>query len=372
MHVLAVVLAWPPTAIGGPIASAELLKELASRGHEVTVLSRCEKRADLAPDSRGALCRSVDGVTIMSTRGWRFSTKHAIRDVDVVYAHPDLSNNNVRPLGWDVARSVKAPLVYALHNMKRSTHVMAKQWPPNLFVWNSEATRAFSEVPRSAGVIVRPRLHVADHTTAHRGSGDAVTLINVSHDKGADVFFELAKRFPETRFIGVRGGYNPQTSVDLPNVEICGPYKREELPEKVWSRTKVLLMPSRIEAWGMSALEAACSGIPTIGSPAIGLVEALGQSGMFADVDDIDGWETALRSLLSSPARYISASANAFIRATAVEQQTAADLVELDRALRAVSKQNAPDTRLFSERSWKPSLDVMMSAHDANALAGRH
>lgn len=58
-------------------------------------------------------------------------------------------------------------------------------------------------------------------------------------------------------------------------------------------------MPSVYESYGMVGIEAAHSGIPTIAHPTPGLLESLSYAGTYADRDDLDTWERALRSILN-------------------------------------------------------------------------
>ncbi|MFI1769152.1 glycosyltransferase family 4 protein [Streptomyces sp. NPDC020800] len=60
--------------------------------------------------------------------------------------------------------------------------------------------------------------------------------------------------------------------------------------EHVYSRSRVMLMPSLYESWGRVAVEAFASGIPVIAHPTPGLVESLGEAGIFAYRDDLNAW----------------------------------------------------------------------------------
>ncbi|TMZ68680.1 glycosyltransferase [Klebsiella pneumoniae] len=124
-----------------------------------------------------------------------------------------------------------------------------------------------------------------------------MTLINPIPAKGSGVFYELARRMPNVPFLAVEGGYQQSEQVRerLPNVR-WQPHTGR-MRQHVWAHTRVLLMPSAEESYGMCAIEAAASGIPTIAAPTPGLKEALGEAGVFVDVDDIDGWEAALRDI---------------------------------------------------------------------------
>jgi hypothetical protein len=66
-------------------------------------------------------------------------------------------------------------------------------------------------------------------------------------------------------------------------------------------------MPSSYESWGRVAIEAACSGIPTIAHPTDGLLEALGPAGIFVDRRKTRQWQAELERL-DDPDQYAKAS----------------------------------------------------------------
>src|SRR5690606_27495572 len=78
----------------------------------------------------------------------------------------------------------------------------------------------------------------------------------------------------------------------------------------VYARTRVLLMPSKQETYGRTAVEAACSGIPTIAAPTPGLVESLRDSTTFVPLAHISGWEGEIERL-SDPTAWKAASLQA-------------------------------------------------------------
>jgi len=82
-------------------------------------------------------------------------------------------------------------------------------------------------------------------------------------------------------------------------------------PRDIYSHARLVLMPSRpgdwnmnghpvkwVEGYGRVAIEAAASGIPTIGSrESLGLRECLGDGGMFAGQDDVQEWIDLIEKL---------------------------------------------------------------------------
>src|SRR6202008_4402278 len=105
-------------------------------------------------------------------------------------------------------------------------------------------------------VVVRPLVRSAEFATE---PGDRVTLVNLRPmemspggavmGKGAELFWTLAERMPGVKFLGVRGAYGGQmVRDDLPNVEVLDPVPAHEMRDRVFARTRVLLMPSSYES----------------------------------------------------------------------------------------------------------------------------
>lgn len=189
-------------------------------------------------------------------------------------------------------------------------------------------------------VVVRPTVNPADYSAD--GPHDRVTLVNLRKyeaggtggrtmmGKGAETFWALAERMPNTKFLGVKGAYGTQLVRDLPNVEVLEHMPNHEMRDKVFARTRVLLMPSSYESWGRVATEALCSGIPVIASPTPGLRENLGPAGFYVDWRDVDGYCRILRTL-AMPRPYEAARRRALTRAAELDPQE-----DLDRWCDAV------------------------------------
>lgn len=262
----------PAHRAGAEIMLHELLKPLASRGHQVTVWATDEVE--------GA---EVDGITVHA------GTPETV-EADVVVSHLKSV-----PIARKLAKAAGARFVQVAHSaapwVARDVRAGA-----DLVVANSQHV-ARDLRPRGETLVVHPPVYADRHRTR---PGRRVTLINPIPAKGSGVFYELARRMPQTPFLAVEGGYqrSEQVREHLPNVR-WQPHT-PDMRRRVWAHTRVLLMPSAEESYGMAAVEAAASGIPTIAAPTPGLKEALGDAGTFLDPDDMDGWEAALRDLLGS------------------------------------------------------------------------
>jgi glycosyltransferase involved in cell wall biosynthesis len=149
--------------------------------------------------------------------------------------------------------------------------------------------------------------------------GSHVTLVNLTVAKGAHVFYELAARLPQYQFLGVMGAYGVQmVRRDVPNVTIVPQIPTDRVVTELYGRTKVLLAPSDYESYGRVAAEAMCSGIPVIAHPTPGLLECLGDAGIFRDRDDLDGWCTEIRRL-HTPRGFSASSRAAQARAAQLD-----------------------------------------------------
>jgi glycosyltransferase involved in cell wall biosynthesis len=138
------------------------------------------------------------------------------------------------------------------------------------------------------------------------------------HIKGAlffvDVIAGLRKRgfVPRVRVTG-EGPLREEVASKLRDLNIEAHFDgavAAEAMAKIYGSAKLLLFPSRGDAWGLVANEAAICGTPVIGSPAAissrRLVEACGV-GLMRPMT-VDTWVDATMDILSSPARWQSFS----------------------------------------------------------------
>jgi len=292
-----------------------MLRPLVERGHDVQVwlsqLGEAREPYDY---------RDIPVVPLAS----RLDFGSAVRRADVVLSHLESV-----PTTASLSRGYGKPMAVICHNTFRPTFRDMAAGGTALAVYNSqwmerEAELFFAEYPKGVrperSLIVRPPVVAAEYATK---PGSAVTLINCNPEKGGKVLEALARRMPEQRFLAVTGAYGEQALPDLPNVEILDHVRGEDMRERVYARTKVLLMPSSYESWGRVGVEAMASGIPVLAHPTPGLCESLAEAGVFANRDDIDGYEASLRRLLM-PGEYRLASKRA--KARSAELDPAGDL----------------------------------------------
>lgn len=326
MRIIARFHAFPPVHnAGAEMMALSMLSALAARGHDVQVWLSVYNGKRVPYD--------VDGVEVIPAAA-RLDYASAVKRADAVISHLE----NV-PSAGSLARGWGRPFVVMCHNTFTATWRNMCAGTTALAVYNSQwmqdaAREWLAENPKvhqpTADVVVRPPVHAADYRTT---PGDCITLINLFEPKGGALFWRLAEAMPDRKFLGVTGAYGDQVMKDLPNVEILDHIPGSEMAERVYSRSKVLLMPSVYESWGRTGVEAVASGIPVIAHPTPGLIESLGEAGIFVDREDLDSWVATLRAL-EDPAQWHAASERASLRSA--ELDPSEDLARWCEAIEAL------------------------------------
>lgn len=197
------------------------------------------------------------------------------------------------------------------HNSRMGVQVGLQNTRPHLVTVNSELMR--TELRHPVKVVVHPPVFLP----AEPVTGDRVTLVNMEATNKVGPFWELVRTMPDTQFLGVLGGYGKQEVPDvLPdNVEIIDQVSPDQMAEKVWARTRVLLVPSATESWSMVASEAMAHGIPVVANPLPSLRENMQGVGVWADREQPWQWDMSIRSVLRAWDEF-----SAVVRGRAVEQ----------------------------------------------------
>ena len=307
MRVVAVAhFGLPQNRGGSELMMHELLTALVRAGHS----------ADLLLTLQDGPTVEIDGVTVYQGRKHLRRLRRESYDVGITH-HMETP----RVIAW--GRAHTRPVVQVVHNTNRSTAGWLAR-PPALAVFNTEWVREAHRYD-APSVVVHPPVWCEQHATAR---GDLITLVNPIPAKGSATFYALAERMPDFHFLAVEGGYLRHEQVrrdDLANVT-WQPHTNN-MRRDVWSRTRVLLVPSDYESYGMVGVEAMHSGIPVVAHPTPGLRESLASAGTFVDRDDVDGWEAAIRRLYNDQ----DAAQRARARARELDPRR-----ELDRFVEAV------------------------------------
>lgn len=254
------------------MATHRLLLHLVARGHEVQVFA-CNAR-DRPYE--------VDGLPVETGLRGNCRAVELARGADVVISH--FGDDGT---GAGIARDAGRPLVRLAHGGGPFGSGPACV----LAVFNSFSLRE-AWAWDGPSIVVHPYTDPAEYRTV---PGDRITLVNLSDPKGGRLFDRVTRAMPGHRFLGVKGGYGNQIVPNRSNVAIQA--MTSNMRDDVYARTRVLLMPSAYETWGMVGVEAMASGIPVIAHPTPGLVESLGAAGIFVDREDGQGWVDAIRRL---------------------------------------------------------------------------
>lgn len=291
-----------------------MMRALHQAGRRVLVV--CSDMPE-APDTW-----SVDGVPYAHVQGEAGEAFLRTTRPRVVVTHHDYA-----PRAITAARTIGARSVLLVH----SDFDVAAQGliaRPDLAVYNTEwvlksLADRYLEVDQIPRLVVHPPVDPAEHRAP--ATGRHVTLVNLNRHKGVDTWRSAARALPWLPFLGVTGGHGPQVLTPrLANTRIIG--QTSDMRRDVWANTRVLVMPSVYESYGLAAVEALASGIPVIAHPTPGLREALGDAGVFLDRDDHRAWPPMVRELHQATARRARLTAAARERSALLERQSRTEL----------------------------------------------
>lgn len=313
LHIHAHVDRYPPFVnAGAEWMLHAMLEHLVQAGHRVTVSTAVGFPA------------IVDGVEVYP--GER--TLEVSAGADVFVGHLLWTREVVH-----LAATAGKPLLYLVHNPDQLHYWRLDTNSVSGLVWNSHWLQdAYPGWAGQPSCVVRPPCRVARYRVPRPGA-DRLTLVNPNPDKGAHLVYELAKRLPDRRFLLVAGAYGHQVPVPrgVRNVEVQP--QTGNMPRDVYARTRLQLVPSKVETWGRAAHEAMCSGIPVLAHPTEGLVECCGDAGVFLDRDDPTAWVAAIEAL-DDERTYLEASGRALNRALQLDALADDDLAGWERLVR--------------------------------------
>lgn len=235
-------------------------------------------------------------------------TKDTVIDgVHVHYEQPSVKPDIVlthfmrnSPQARELATRFKTPIVCIVHNEDPLTHIDARKYKPSdLLIFNTDwILKRF--IVNAQTIVLHPPVDTEEFKTT---PGDHITLVNLTKEKGSETFYQLAKLMPNEKFLGVTGGYGDSNfdHRDMPNVEIIP--QTSNMKDDVYARSKIVLMPSSRETYGMVATEAMCSNIPVVAHPTLGLKENMGDAGIYINRDRYHVWAHTIRQL-NDPTEY--------------------------------------------------------------------
>ena len=184
-------------------------------------------------------------------------------------------------------------------------------------VFNSESlVESFTDATKVKHHILRPPVDWREYEVTEM-KPIYVTLSNLNENKGGQILIDIAKVTPEVQFLGVRGSYWSQ----IEDATVTNITYIDNTPKikDVYAQTKILIMPSKEETWGRTAVEAMSSGIPVIAHPTPGLKECCKDAALFVDRNDIQEWSRLISRLCNDKSFYDEFSNRGRIRAKQLE-----------------------------------------------------
>jgi glycosyltransferase involved in cell wall biosynthesis len=249
----------PRTLAGAEKFLHEIAKYLISKGHEVVI----------SIDENTSF--QYEGVNVVPNRD---NIQSWYKWADAVLTHLINAEDAIY-----LAAQNQKPLFHLLHNNKSAARDGLVN---NYVIYNSNALKQELNLDLPS-IVVHPPINYAQwQNNADHFYNEYITLVNCCAEKGGLILKQLAATMPDHRFMGVKGGYNTPIIEQSPHKNIQYTYPREDM-RAIYNSTRIIIMPSHYESWGMVASEAMASGIPVICSDTPGLRENCGDAAIYAE-----------------------------------------------------------------------------------------
>jgi len=144
--------------------------------------------------------------------------------------------------------------------------------------------------------------------------------------KGLDVLAKAMERI-DVKLLACGEGPLSKTLQGVPNVELLG-HVDEETKNDLLRRCKFLVLPSRMESFGLVLLEAMAVGKPVVATRVGGMPEVVGDGGILVDPGDAADLAGAMNEMLSDPSLRRKLGRKAWRRARLLSWDKAASSVE--------------------------------------------
>lgn len=307
MRILLSIHLYPPQHnCGAEYYIHALAKFLKSKGHDVRVLLHDAEKYGITKNY------FFEGIEVWPTPknkevhiGW----------AQVVFTHLDFAKWTMN-MCW----IYKTPCYFIAHNTdKYYDFINEARYTRQRVIYNSNASKERLNYNKPS-IVLHPPVDSSKFDLTYDPAGSQfTTLISLNKNKGGEIFYRIAEALPDKMFLGVKGSYDLQIEKDLPNV-IIAPNSPDIL--RYYKQTRILLMPSAYESYGLTCTEAMYNGIPVICTPTFGLKENAGDAGIYIeDREDIGAWVKEITKLDAKKA-YISQSKRVRERAIELDPTT--------------------------------------------------
>lgn len=265
---------------------------------------------------------------------------------DVVWTHLDFTRRAI-----NATRRHRKPLALVHHNDSQLPLYECKPNEIELNIYNTHWIRNKyeNEFKSKSECILIPPLTCSDYAVEDRSEQRYVTHVNCNEGKGTIFARAWAEETPEYNWLFVLGSYFkqfvpkgfavphsklkiPMREIDFsPNCHFIPPTKN--MLDDVLKKTRVAVVPSTIDSWGMFALEAMAAGIPVIAHPHPGFLESLGAGGLFVDRQKTWVNRDLITKLMENDEYYAEQQSYSLKRAAEVEALGKAQLEDVHQRL---------------------------------------
>jgi hypothetical protein len=292
----------PTTFAGSEISAYETIKYLRSRGHTIYIFVNNWKVGE------------YDGFKIYKYDITDQFCKTQIHDADIIFFQMGYDPKNM-----ELLKGRSNDVFVFTHLIEMHPWLLQQKMPfPVTVVYNSHMTQ--DTMPT-----LHPNMRMIPYVETNKFkrlrqntiNNNIVCLINCNRNKGGDMLKLLAEKMPDVIFMGVKGGYSSQ--VVNSNTDNLSYIENQKDITVIFKKIGILIMPSKDETWGRTAVEAMASGVPVIHSESPGLVECVGGAGIMCMHDDEDAWADAIRRIIGDRAYRERLRQNGFKRTEEIE-----------------------------------------------------
>lgn len=265
MNIFISLHAYPPHhCAGGEMYIHNMAKQFVKCGHKVRVLLHHSEANGIKKPY------DIDGVEVWPRN----------RSMENFFFWADRIITHLGWTSWTVGHAqlvFKKPVFFVVQN----THHYPCVADPTKrvgIIYNSQWAKDKLQYPQPS-IVLPPPVDFRQYDLGETNFDKPyITMVNLNENKGGKILWDIARAMPDKTFLAVKGSYDEQIIEDVPNVRVI-----ENTPNMldVYRATRILLMPSAYESWGMCATEAMCNGIPVICTPTPGLKENCGDAGLY-------------------------------------------------------------------------------------------
>jgi glycosyltransferase involved in cell wall biosynthesis len=275
----------PTTFAGSEISAYETIKYLRSRGHTIIIMVNNWKVSE------------YDGFKIYKYNITDSFCKSQIQNADIVFFQMGYDPKNM-----ELLKGRSNDVFVFIHLIEMHPWLLQQKMSfPVTVVYNSHMTQDYMPTLHPNMRMI-PYVEINKFKSIRQNTinNDIVCLINCNKNKGGDMLKRLAEKMPDVQFMGVKGGYSSQV-VDSNSKNLIYIENQKDITV-IFKKIGILIMPSKNETWGRTAVEAMASGVPVIHSESPGLVECVGGAGIMCMHDDEDAWANAIRRVIGDRA----------------------------------------------------------------------